>query len=189
MCLQKPQFTFKSSLQAQSCLKVEYSSCFKVVCAAVTSACSSLYEKVKPGSSETEKVQLCTLHRYVNLCLSTEGLPLLAGYSKSRSRPSKPRALRKWIDVSMKSLRLAAEASMADILTTPKFQPPTASMVFKLGLLSFSAWNSTILYIHSSNMILDVFRKGKAVAMASYYKQSLSWEQLFFILDFCLCYQ
>lgn len=35
-----------------------------------------------------------TLHKAVNLCLSSRGLPLAAGYSQSRSRPSNPYFLR-----------------------------------------------------------------------------------------------
>lgn len=43
------------------------------------------------------------MHKAVNLCLSSGGLPLAAGYSQSRSRPSKPcflsRLMEDWMNV------------------------------------------------------------------------------------------
>lgn len=46
-----------------------------------------------------------TLHKAVNLCLSSGGLPLAAGYSQSRSRPSNPcflsRLMEDWMNVAL----------------------------------------------------------------------------------------
>ena len=70
---------------------------------------------------------------WANRCLSWGGLPLPAGYSKSRSRPSNWRWRRNSMLVEMNSDRLSTSASIAVILATPKFQPPTANSVLTPG--------------------------------------------------------
>ena len=87
--------------------------------------------------------RLCmpTWQSHVKRCLSSGGLPRLPGYSKSKSRPSKPRSRRKSMEVSMNSFRLALVANMAVIGRVPKFHPPTASITFSSGFtfLMFTA--------------------------------------------------
>lgn len=50
----------------------------------------SLHGSVKNKLSTRTVILNLTLHNNVNFCLSSRGLPLAAGYSQSRSRPSKP---------------------------------------------------------------------------------------------------
>ena len=76
---------------------------------------------------------LLTLTRAVNFCLSSGGLPRLAGYSQSRSRPSKPWSVRKVIEWSTKSWRIVLVATILEKSADPMFQPPTASRVFSCG--------------------------------------------------------
>ena len=86
-----------------------------------------------------------TLTRRVNLSLSSGGLPRLAGYSQSRSSPSKLRDLRKFTEWSAKSWRLSAVDTILVKGAEPRFQPPTASSVFRLGLIFFRALNHFLL--------------------------------------------
>lgn len=53
------------------------------------------------------RVLLDTLHNAVNLCLSSSGLPLAAGYSQSRSSPSKLCFLRNLIEDCTNAFLLA----------------------------------------------------------------------------------
>ena len=91
--------------------------------------------------------QYITCSSRVKRCLSSGGLPRLAGYSKSRSSPSNFLVLTKTIDDVTNSFRLAAVESMADIFSTPKFQPPTESRVFSAGLRSFNSLKRVYLHI------------------------------------------
>ena len=86
-----------------------------------------------------------TLQSSVNLCLSSGGLPLLPGYSKSKSNPSKFLSLRKSMEVVINSFLLLSVLNMADILATPKFHPPTASSVFSSGFCCFRLVNLSYL--------------------------------------------
>lgn len=74
-----------------------------------------------------------TLTSWVKWVLSSGGLPLLAGYSQSMSRPSKPCFCRNWTDVVAKSLRPASVATIRVKGADPIFHPPTANNVFREG--------------------------------------------------------
>lgn len=92
--------------------------------------------------------QFRTCTKVVNLCLSSAGLPLLAGYSQSRSRPSKPRSLRNSMESATNSCLLAAVETIAVKGGELKVQPPTANRVFKLGLICFKALILSYLCAH-----------------------------------------
>lgn len=55
-------------------------------------------ERYIRGSCQSSVTPNLTLHNTVNLCLSSRGLPLAAGYSQSRSSPSKPNFLSSLIE-------------------------------------------------------------------------------------------
>ena len=89
------------------------------------------------------KLHTCT--SWVNLCLSSGGLPRDPGYSKSRSRPSKLCMRRKLMANRMNLLRFSDVSNMADIRSVPKFQPPTPSSVLIAELLYFIALKRSYL--------------------------------------------
>ena len=96
-----------------------------------------------------------TLQRVANLALSSAGLPRLAGYSKSRSRPSKFRVLRKSMLVLTNFSIFLLAASIAVIEAVPKFHPPTATRVFTKGCSTFTALNFSYLQYRHRKDSLD----------------------------------
>ena len=88
-----------------------------------------------------------TSNNRANFCLSPGGLPPFAGYSQSRSRPSKLRSRKNFtVDVANSCL-LAAVATMRVNGAEPIFQPPTAKLVFKLGLAFFKSLSLSYLNV------------------------------------------
>jgi len=86
-----------------------------------------------------------TLRSSINRPLSEAGLPLLAGYSQSRSRPSKPCFLKKSTVVVANSRRLASDATIRVNGGDPMFQPPTAISCLTEGFCCFMAVNLSYL--------------------------------------------
>lgn len=107
-----------------------------------------------------EETLTLTLHKTVNLCLSSRGLPLAAGYSQSRSRPSNAFVLSSLMEDWMNTFLLAGvdtivvnlereimllkEMFMSAklrsrwemfYLAVPNVHPPTANSVFRFALL------------------------------------------------------
>ena len=78
-----------------------------------------------------------TLHSSVNRCLSSGGLPLLAGYSQSRSRPSKLILLRNVITFCANSSISTALSTSSVNGPEPCVQPPIANNIFNFGLTFF----------------------------------------------------
>ena len=70
---------------------------------------------------------LITVTRFANRNLSSGGLPLSPGYSKSRSSPSKFLFRRNSMLLFMNSRLLSTLLSISVMTLTPKFHPPTAS--------------------------------------------------------------
>ena len=83
---------------------------------------------------------LLTLQRCVKRCLSSGGLPLFAGYSKSKSSPSNLRLRKNGITELIKILLLLFDRSITVIIDVPKFHPPTANRVFNAALRSFKSF-------------------------------------------------
>ena len=86
-----------------------------------------------------------TITSLVNLSLSSGGLPLFAGYSQSKSRPSKFLSLRNWM------VDLTNSALVSWVFTIwvkglePMFHPPTAKRVFTAGFLTLMSLNRAYL--------------------------------------------
>lgn len=79
-----------------------------------------------------------TFRSCVKWSLSAGGLPLLAGYSQSMSKPSKPCFLRYWTEEVANSLLPASVATICVNGALPMFHPPTARRVFNEGFCCLS---------------------------------------------------
>lgn len=86
-----------------------------------------------------------TTIKEVKCTRSTAGLPLLAGYSQSTSRPSNDHFLRRVMALWMNWARDCCVVTISVKGPDPTFQPPTASKVFRAGFRSFSLWNRSYL--------------------------------------------
>lgn len=89
-----------------------------------------------------------------NSCLSEGGLLPLPGYTKSRSSPSKLLVRRNLIEEFTNCWRLEAVESMAVIVAVPIDEPPTASRVFKRGLLAFRLLTRWYLKKRQSRLLI-----------------------------------
>lgn len=96
---------------------------------------------------------MCTFTSNVNFLLSSAGLPLFAGYSQSRSRPSKLLSRRKLAANKAKSFLLTSVSTITVNGSEPMFQPPIASKVFKSGSLFFRSLNLSNLNQMKMNVL------------------------------------
>lgn len=88
-----------------------------------------------------------TITSLVNLSLSSLGLPLLAGYSQSKSRPSKFLSLKNFMVDLVNSALLSGVFTICVKGLDPMFHPPTANRVFAVGFFSFMSLNLAYLLL------------------------------------------
>lgn len=79
----------------------------------------------------------------------------MAGYSQSRSRPSKPRFRRKAMDWLMKRVRLSFVETILEKGSEPRFHPPTASKIFMEGFFCFRLM--TLLNL-SEKLVCEIYQ-------------------------------
>ncbi len=120
----------------------------------------------------------------VNLCLSSEGLPLFAGYSKSRSRPSNLFFLISWMEDVTNSCLVLEVTSIVAIFSTPKFHPPIANNVFSDGFCCFSLLKCSYLKYQCSKVTLYINQNMIGNDMTWTTKEI--WNSLQIALSYCI---
>ena len=93
-----------------------------------------------------------TFKRRIKFLLSSGLPPRLAGYSQSRSNPSKPCNRQKAITDWMNWLRCPAVFTMREKAALPAFQPPIAMSVLRFLDLDFSALNLMYLIKYQQHL-------------------------------------
>ena len=99
-----------------------------------------------------------TFKRRIKFLLSSGLPPRLAGYSQSRSNPSKPCNRQKSITDWINWLRRPAVFTMREKAALPAFQPPIAMSVLRFLDLDFSALNLMYLIKYQQHLYMSDFK-------------------------------